>query len=107
MADAARPPFRADHVGSLLRPPEVLRARAESAAGQIRAERLSEVEDAAIREIIRMQGEVGLRSVTDGELRRESWHMDFIYALGGVTKVQDDTIRVAFHNKERDFEWAP
>src|SRR5215471_6279806 len=107
MANDARPPFRADHVGSLLRPREVLAARADFAAGRLSAEQLTEIEDAAIREIIRMQGEVGLKSATDGELRRESWHMDFIYALGGVRKVQDDTIRVAFHNKERDFEWAP
>ena len=107
MADNARPPFRADHVGSLLRPPEVLRARDDFAAGRISAGHLTEVEDAAIREIIKMQGEVGLKSATDGELRRESWHMDFIYALGGIKKVQDDTIKVAFHNKDRGFEWAP
>ena len=107
MADTARPPFRADHVGSLLRPPAVLRARDDFAAGRISAEHLTEVEDVAIREIIKMQGEVGLKSATDGELRRESWHMDFIYALGGVKKVQDDTIKVAFHNKDKDFEWAP
>jgi methionine synthase II (cobalamin-independent) len=107
MADAARPPFRADHVGSLLRPREVLRAREEFAAGRINAEQLKEVEDAAIREIIRMQGEVGLKSVTDGEFRRESWHMDFIYSLGGIQKVHDDTIRVAFHNQEKNLEWAP
>jgi 5-methyltetrahydropteroyltriglutamate--homocysteine methyltransferase len=107
MAYAARPPFRADHVGSLLRPPEVLRARDEFAAGQISAGQLKDVEDAAIREIIRMQGEVGLKSVTDGELRRESWHMDFIYSLGGIQKVHDDTIRVAFHNQDKNIEWAP
>ncbi|HLI36480.1 MAG TPA: 5-methyltetrahydropteroyltriglutamate--homocysteine S-methyltransferase [Streptosporangiaceae bacterium] len=107
MADTPRPPFRADHVGSLLRPPEVLRARDDFAAGKIGAEQLAEVEDTAIRDIIKMQGEVGLRSATDGELRRESWHMDFIYSLGGVRKVQDDTIRVAFRNKDRGFEWAP
>ena len=107
MADYARPPFRADHVGSLLRPPEVLRARDDFAAGQISAGQLREIEDAAIREIIRMQGEVGLKSATDGELRRESWHMDFIYSLGGVRKVEDNTIKVAFHNKEKDYEWAP
>ncbi len=107
MADAARPPFRADHVGSLLRPPEVLRAREALAAGQIGAEQLKGVEDAAIREIIRMQGEVGLKSATDGELRRESWHMDFIYSLGGIEKVYDDTIRVAFHNQDKNLEWAP
>jgi 5-methyltetrahydropteroyltriglutamate--homocysteine methyltransferase len=107
MADAARPPFRADHVGSLLRPPEVLRAREEFAAGQINAEQLKQVEDAAIREIVRMQGEVGLTSVTDGEFRRESWHMDFIYSLGGIQKVHDDTIRVAFHNQDKNLVFAP
>jgi 5-methyltetrahydropteroyltriglutamate--homocysteine methyltransferase len=104
---SARPPFRADHVGSLLRPQEVLQARGDFAAGQITAEQLKEIEDAAIQKIISMQGEVGLKTVTDGELRRESWHMDFIYSLGGITKVQDDTIKVAFHNKDKNFEWAP
>src|SRR5712664_857892 len=105
MADNVRPPFRADHVGSLLRPKEVLRARDEYAVGQITAEQLRQVEDAAIRENIRMQREVGLKSATDGELRRESWHMDFIYQLGGVTKVRDDTIRVAFHSKDKNLEY--
>jgi 5-methyltetrahydropteroyltriglutamate--homocysteine methyltransferase len=107
MADAARPPFRADHVGSLLRPPEVLRARGEFAAGRINAVQLKKVEDAAIRETIRMQGEVGLKSATDGEFRRESWHMDFIYSLGGIQKVHDDTIRVAFHNQDKNLVFAP
>ena len=73
-----RPPFRADHVGSLLRPPEVLRAREDLAAGRIGADDLRQVEDAAIREVVRRQQEVGLRAATDGEFRRESWHMDFI-----------------------------
>jgi 5-methyltetrahydropteroyltriglutamate--homocysteine methyltransferase len=103
----ARPPFRADHVGSLLRPREVLQARAGFAAGAITAGQLTEAEDTAIREIIRRQGEAGLTTATDGEMRRESWHMDFIYQLGGITKVQDDTIRVAFHNKDKDLEWSP
>src|ERR1700742_1757920 len=107
MADNARPPFRADHVGSLLRPKEVHQARDEFAKGQITADELKQVEDAAIREAIRMQGEVGLKSVTDGELRRQSWHMDFIYQLGGVTQVSDDTIRVSFHNKDKKYEYAP
>src|SRR6266496_1114792 len=102
-----RPPFRADHVGSLLRPPELLRARDDFAAGRIGADDLRAIEDAAIREVVRMQQEAGLRSATDGELRRESWHMDFIYQLGGVQKVQDDTIRVAFHNEQKTYEWAP
>ena len=107
MADNARPPFRADHVGSLLRPKQVLQARDALAKGEISAEQLTEIEDEAIREIIRMQGEVGLKTVTDGELRRQSWHMDFIYQLGGIEKVQDDTIKVDFHNKEKHFEWSP
>src|SRR3984957_12630560 len=107
MSDNARPPFRADHVGSLLRPKEVLQAGEEFATGGISAEQLAQVEDAAIRDAIRMQGEVGLKSATDGEMRRQSWHMDFIYQLGGITKVQDETIKVAFHNKDKNFEWPP
>jgi methionine synthase II (cobalamin-independent) len=104
---AGRPPFRADHVGSLLRPPELLRAREDFAAGRIGADQLRETEDGAIREVVRRQEEAGLRAATDGEQRRESWHMDFIYQLGGVEKVQDDTIRVAFHNDQKTYEWAP
>jgi 5-methyltetrahydropteroyltriglutamate--homocysteine methyltransferase len=104
---AGRPPFRADHVGSLLRPPALLRARDDFAAGRISADDLRGIEDAAISEVVRKQQETGLRSATDGEFRRESWHMDFIYQLGGITKVQDDTIRVAFHNEQKKYEWAP
>ena len=102
-----RPPFRADHVGSLLRPADLLRARDDRAAGRISDDELRAVEDAAIREVVRRQEEIGLRAATDGELRRESWHMDFIYSLGGVRQVQDDTIRVQFHNERRSYEWAP
>ena len=102
-----RPPFRADHVGSLLRPPELLRAREDFAAGRIGADELRGIEDTAIGEVVRRQQDAGLQSATDGELRRESWHMDFIYQLGGVRKVQDDTIRVMFHNEQKSYEWAP
>jgi len=83
------PPFRADHVGSLLRPPEVKAARESYRAGTITAERLREVEDDAIRSNVEMQKEVGLQAVTDGEIRRQSWHMDFIYQLGGVSRVDE------------------
>jgi 5-methyltetrahydropteroyltriglutamate--homocysteine methyltransferase len=106
-APAGRPPFRADHVGSLLRPPELLAARADFAAGRISAEELGGTEDAAIADVVRKQQEVGLAAATDGEFRRESWHMDFIYQLGGIQQVQDDTIRVAFHNERKSYEWAP
>ena len=74
------PPFRADHVGSLLRPPELLQAREDHAAGQHRrrrAARRSRTRRSATS--CSMQEEVGLQSVTDGEFRRASWHMDFIY----------------------------
>ncbi len=100
------PPFRADHVGSLLRPPELLRAREEFATGGLEAERLHEVEDEAIRSVVRMQHEVGLQSATDGEFRRASWHMDFIYRLGGIDKAPGD-LRVRFHNEQGDIEFTP
>ncbi|MQA09349.1 MAG: 5-methyltetrahydropteroyltriglutamate--homocysteine S-methyltransferase [Pseudonocardiaceae bacterium] len=102
-----RPPFRADHVGSLLRPPAVLRAREDFAAGKIDADELRGIEDEAIREVVRKQQEVGLRSATDGEFRRESWHMDFIYQLGGMDKVYDGGIHVEFHNETKSYTWAP
>jgi 5-methyltetrahydropteroyltriglutamate--homocysteine methyltransferase len=107
MTARTTPPFRADHVGSLLRPPEVLDAREQRASGHITDDELRQIEDDAIRAVVRRQEEVGLKSITDGEFRRESWHMDFIYQLGGVTKVQDDTIHVHFENKDRQFDWAP
>ena len=100
-------PFRADHVGSLLRPKALLEARARQASGEIGAEELRHIEDEAIQDIVTMQREVGLQSATDGEFRRTSWHMDFIYQLGGVDKDrrEDDG---AFRNEdgELDFESA-
>ena len=75
----ATPPFRADHVGSLLRPRRLLQARDDHAAGRISDEELRAVEDDAIRDVVAMQQDVGLQSATDGEFRRASWHMDFIY----------------------------
>src|SRR5512132_924345 len=93
------PPFRADHVGSLLRPPALLQARERFAAGAITAEDLRAAEDDAIRDVVRMQEEVGLQSATDGEFRRSSWHMDFIYQLGGVSKADED-LTVRFRNPE-------
>src|SRR5918911_3642073 len=101
-----RPPFRADHVGSLLRPARLLSARDDFAAGRIGAEQLRAVEDDAIRDVVRMQEEVGLHSATDGEFRRESWHMDFIYQLGGISRAQDN-ITVEFHNPEGTIEFKP
>jgi 5-methyltetrahydropteroyltriglutamate--homocysteine methyltransferase len=99
------PPFRADHVGSLLRPAHLLRARADHAAGTITAERLREIEDQAVLDVVRMQNDVGLQSATDGEFRRTSWHMDFIYQLGGVNR-SDEQIRVHFRNAEGDLDFT-
>jgi len=106
MAQRTSPPFRADHVGSLLRPPELLQAREDAAAGRIGAEELRAVEDEAIRAVVRMQEEVGLQSATDGEFRRGSWHMDFIYALGGVVQ-SEERLAVHFHNPQGDIDFTP
>ncbi len=100
------PPFRADHVGSLLRPPELLNAREDLAAGRLSPEELRAIEDDAIRAVVRMQHDVGLQSATDGEFRRGSWHMDFIYELGGIEKVDGD-IRVKFRNEHGEIEYKP
>jgi len=101
-----KPPFRADHVGSLLRPESVLHAREDFAAGTIGAAELRAIEDNAIRDVVRMQEDVGLRSATDGEFRRASWHMDFIYQLDGVTK-EAGHIAVTFHNPDGEIEFTP
>jgi 5-methyltetrahydropteroyltriglutamate--homocysteine methyltransferase len=100
------PPFRADHVGSLLRPPQLLQARDDFAAGRLDADGLRAAEDEAIQEIVAMQEDVGLQSATDGEFRRASWHMDFIYQLDGITK-EPGEIKVKFHNERGDIEFTP
>ena len=86
MSRRTSPPFRADHVGSLLRPPRLHQAREDFAAGRIAAADLRAVEDEEITRAVRMQEEVGLQSATDGEFRRATWHMDFIYQIGGISK---------------------
>jgi 5-methyltetrahydropteroyltriglutamate--homocysteine methyltransferase len=93
------PPFRADHVGSLLRPPELVAARERHAAGELSAAGLREAEDAAIAAAVAMQEEVGLQLATDGELRRRSWHMDFIYQLGGIGRAPSGQT-VEFHRAD-------
>src|SRR5579863_1029762 len=92
MASAAphNPPFRADHVGSLLRPPELLQARQDAASGKISAADLRRREDDAIRKVVAFQEEVGLESITDGEYRREVFYTDFYCrGLGGVNVAYD------------------
>jgi 5-methyltetrahydropteroyltriglutamate--homocysteine methyltransferase len=106
MSARTEPPFRADHVGSLLRPHRLLQAREDRAAGRLDADGLRAVEDEAIAEIVRKQEEIGLRSATDGEFRRESWHMDFIYQLDGISK-EAGHISVRFHKPDGDIEFTP
>jgi 5-methyltetrahydropteroyltriglutamate--homocysteine methyltransferase len=85
MSKRTKPPFRADQVGSLLRPQHLLDARGKFDKGEITAAQLRGIEDDAIRHAVKRQEEVGLKAVTDGEFRRRSWHMDFICRIGGVT----------------------
>src|SRR6202007_1510502 len=106
MTAPTRPPFRADHVGSLLRPQRLLQARNDFAAGRITAADLTAVEDEVIPSAIQMQEEVGLQSATDGEFRRASWHMDFIYALGVVSKAPRP-LAGKVHNAAGDIEFTP
>ena len=100
------PPFRADHVGSLLRPAALLDARTAAAEGRLSAEELRAAEDDAIRDVVRLQQDAGLSSATDGEFRRSSWHMDFIYQLGGVRKA-DTSMHVHFENEQGSIDFAP
>src|SRR4051812_32504861 len=107
MTDVSGPPFRADHVGSLLRPQHLLEARTGHAAGDIDEAELRAVEDEAIAEVVRMQADIGLRTATDGEFRRASWHMDFIYRITGISKVTDQNIVVHFKNADGTLDFTP
>jgi 5-methyltetrahydropteroyltriglutamate--homocysteine methyltransferase len=107
MPDRDKPPFRADHVGSLLRPAELAEARARFKAGQIDADDLRASEDEAILGVIELQREAGLQTVTDGEFRRTSWHMDFIYSLGGIEQAEGENIHVHFHSEEDEYDYNP
>jgi len=106
MSQRNKPPFRADHVGSLLRPGELLRAREERALSRISETELRRVEDEAIRGAVKMQQDVGLEGITDGEFRRASWHMDFLYQIAGVSKSANN-LKVQFHNEKGEIEFAP
>src|SRR4249920_3078659 len=84
MTQRTTPPFRADHVGSFLRPSYLLQAREQYAKNEITAAQLRKVKDQAITEIVKFQADVGLQSITDGEFRRTYFHIDFLEQLGGV-----------------------
>ncbi len=104
MAARNKPPFRAEHVGSLLRPPELRQARADHRAGRIAAEALRGIEDKVIRRVVARQEELGLQAVTDGELRRDSWHMDFYRQIGGL--VERGAAPIRFKNAQTEIEYV-
>src|SRR5215471_10042238 len=86
MTQRTKPPFRADHVGSLLRPAALKAAREARAKGEIGAAELKAAEDREIKDVIKRQEAVGLQGITDGEFRRSWWHLDFLWGLEGIGK---------------------
>ena len=105
MLPRTRPPYRADHVGSLLRPKYLLDARERKARGEIDRAALRAVEDRAIAEAVVFQQEIGLRAVTDGEYRRTYFHIDFLEQLEGVTV--SGGIGTKFHTAKGEVDFAP
>src|SRR5262245_59618483 len=100
------PPFRADQVGSLIRPSALIEARKAAEAGKLPAEELRRIQEGAIREVVRMQEQIGLRSITDGEYSRSSWQRDFLLRLDNVALVPS-RITVHFHTAEGTRDHAP
>ncbi|MGE5819407.1 MAG: 5-methyltetrahydropteroyltriglutamate--homocysteine S-methyltransferase [Deltaproteobacteria bacterium] len=104
-------PFRADHVGSLLRPPELLRAREQHQQGTLSAESLREIEDRCIRAVAKLQEELGLQGITDGEYRRTIWHADFLRQIEGVSVKEGvadgDGVARKFQSGDQEIERSP
>ena len=109
MAEEPRAPFRANHVGSLLRPPELRQARDQHQRGAISAAQLREVEDRCIRDVVKMQEDVGMHGITDGEFRRTLWHADFLSQIEGVKVVEGLLPESArhFQNPDADVQRSP
>jgi 5-methyltetrahydropteroyltriglutamate--homocysteine methyltransferase len=97
MTERTVPPFRADHVGSLIRPDALIEARGAAERGEIAAAELARVQHAAIRDVVRLQQDVGLKVVTDGEYNRQSWQRDFLLKIGNV-KPMASQLTVRFHS---------
>jgi len=100
------PPFRADHVGSLLRPAALLEARERHKSGAITDRELKTVEDASIRDVVALQEEIGFQSATDGEFRRQQWNLDFLRRFANV-EVTRGTVTTRFHTHDGDIERTP
>jgi 5-methyltetrahydropteroyltriglutamate--homocysteine methyltransferase len=101
MPERTKPPFRADHVGSLIRPDALIKAREQADRKAIPDAELKRIQHAAIREVVRLQEDLGLRLVTDGEFNRTSWHRDFMLKFANVTLVPSK-MKVRFHTAEGD-----
>ena len=109
MAEEKNPPFRANHVGSLLRPPELRQAREKNQKGELSAAQLREIEDRCIRDAVKMQEDVGMQGITDGEFRRTLWHADFLSRFEGIKVVEGllpDSAR-HFQNPDADVQRSP
>lgn len=104
IARAHTPPFRAEHVGSLLRPSDLLDARARHSRGEISEIELRQIENAAVRYVVKLQEDLGFESVTDGELRRTTWHSDFLYQIAGVSRRR---VLASWHNDGGRVELTP
>src|SRR5438552_10196874 len=99
------PPFRADHVGSFLRPPALLAAREQFRSGRLSREALRNAENTAIRDVVRLQEDAGLQGITDGEYRRTYFHIDFLEQLSGVET--GGGIAMSFHSAKGNVDFAP
>ena len=106
MSERIKPPFRADHVGSLIRPEALIKAREQTEKGAISPIQLKNIQQAAIRDVVRMQEELGLKLVTDGEYNRHSWHRDFMLKFQNV-RMMPSKLTVKFHTSEGDRLHSP
>ena len=97
MPERVKPPFRADHVGSLIRPDALIKAREATDKGALPAAELMRIQHDAIRGVVRLQEELGLRLVTDGEYNRHSWQRDFLLKIGNVENMPS-RLTVRFHS---------
>jgi 5-methyltetrahydropteroyltriglutamate--homocysteine methyltransferase len=109
MPEQKTAPFRANHVGSLLRPPELLQARERRQTNEINAAQLREIEDRCIRDAVKMQEDIGMQGVTDGEFRRTLWHADFLSQFAGIKVVEGLLPDAAkhFQNPDADVQRSP
>ena len=106
MPERSKPPFRADHVGSLIRPDALIEAREQAGKMEISQAELAGIQQAAIRDVVRMQEDLGLELVTDGEYNRHSWHRDFLLKLRNV-QTMPARLTVRFHSTDGERRHSP